>query len=73
MKNMTYEKAYKRLEEIAEKLDSGSLTLDESLKLFEEGVKISKHCQKMLNEAEKKVSVLMSDGSVEPFADMDMQ
>ena len=35
--------------------------MDESLKLFEEGIKLTKNCQKMLDDAEKKVSVLMSD------------
>ena len=58
MKNMTYEKAYKRLEEIAQKLDSGSLTLDESLKLFEESTELTDFCTKSLQNAKLKITKL---------------
>ncbi len=69
----TFEQSITELEQIAAKLEDGSVTLDESLALFEKGIKLSKSCQKMLDEAEKKVSILMTneDGEVqkEPFAD----
>lgn len=55
----TFEQSINELEEIVAKLEGGSVTLDESLELFEQGIKLSKSCQKMLDSAEKKVSVLM--------------
>ena len=70
MKEMKFETALKRLEEIVEKLEEGDLDLAESLKLFEEGVKLSKVCNKKLNEAEKKIEMLTRDQGelkAEPF------
>ena len=55
-----FEKSIKELESIVAKLESGDTTLDESLELFEKGIKPSKECNKMLDTAEKKVSVLMN-------------
>ena len=49
------------LEKILEELESGNLELDESLKKFEKGVKLSRECQKTLEEAELKIKVLMGD------------
>lgn len=63
---MEFEKNLKRLEEIVHKLEDGEIALEESLKLFEEGVKISRDCNKKLTEAEKRVKLLLSvnpDGS----------
>lgn len=60
---MDFEKQIAELENIVRALESGSISLDESLALFEKGIKLTKSCQKMLDEAEKKVSVLVSDGS----------
>jgi len=62
---MVFEKKLTRLEEIVEKMEAGELSLDDSLKHFEEGVKLSKDCHKQLSEAEQKVQVLMenSDGT----------
>lgn len=57
---MDFEKKLTRLEEIVGKMESGNLPLEESLKLFEEGVSHSRECQKLLNEAEEKVKVLLS-------------
>lgn len=57
----TFEQSISELEEIVSRLESGSVTLDESLELFEQGIKLSKSCQKMLDGAEKKVSVLMAN------------
>jgi exodeoxyribonuclease VII small subunit len=50
-----------RLETIVEELERGELPLDESLKIFEEGIRLSKTCLKMLNEAERKVEILVQD------------
>jgi len=51
----------KRLEAIVQEIESGDLTLDEALKKFQEGVKLSKFCSNKLDETEKKVSVLLKD------------
>ncbi|MEE1066649.1 MAG: exodeoxyribonuclease VII small subunit [Acutalibacteraceae bacterium] len=55
---LTYEKAIVRLEEIVEKLDDGSLSLDESIKLFEESTKLAMFCNDCLEKAKLKVSEL---------------
>lgn len=62
----SFEKSIAELEEIVSQLENGSVTLDESLELFEKGIKLSKSCQKMLDQAEKKVSILMTneDGEI---------
>lgn len=54
-----FEKSIKELEEVVNKLESGEASLSESLELFEKGIKLAKDCNKMLDEAEKKVSVLI--------------
>ncbi len=53
-----FEDALTRLEEIVEKLEEGDLPLEESLSVFEEGIKLSRVCAKLLNEAERKVEIL---------------
>jgi exodeoxyribonuclease VII small subunit len=67
----SFEESLKKLETIVEKLEKGDLALEESLKLFEEGVGLSAACKKELDEAEGKVQMLMKqrDGSLkaEPF------
>lgn len=60
-----FESSLTELEDIVKKLEEGDVSLDESLSLFEQGIKLSKVCQKMLDDAEKKVSVLMSNGDGE--------
>lgn len=57
---MDFEKKLGRLEEIVQKMEKGDLGLEESLKLFEEGVKISRECQTQLTQAESKVQQLVS-------------
>jgi exodeoxyribonuclease VII small subunit len=56
---MDFEKKLARLEDIVEKMETGELTLEDSLKLFEEGVKLSRECNVQLNEAEQKVKLLL--------------
>ena len=64
---MSFEKKLTRLEEIVQKMENGELSLDDSLKLFEEGVKISRDCNKELSEAEQKVKKLVGvDANGEP-------
>ena len=56
-----FESKIKQLEEIAKELENGNLNLDESMRKFEEGMHISKECTKILDEAEKKIMILVND------------
>ena len=55
---MSFEEAFLMLQEIAEKLDDSNISLDESLKLFEQGVKLSKYCNEVLSKAREKIDSL---------------
>ncbi len=55
----SFEEKMKRLEEIATELEKGDLDLDTSVSKFEEGMKISKECNEMLEKAEKKITMLI--------------
>lgn len=65
MKELTYEESMKELEQVVRELESGELTLDDSITKFEKGMKLLKHCTELLENAEKKITVLLegSDGS----------
>ncbi len=67
MAEMKFEDGLKRLEKIVQELENGSLSLDESLEKYEEGIRLSKACAKKLEVARKKVEILLKseDGSVE--------
>ena len=58
-----FETALKRLEEIVRKLETGDLSLDSALELFEEGIKLSRFCHTKLQAAERRVDILLKDGS----------
>ncbi|MGH9775103.1 MAG: exodeoxyribonuclease VII small subunit [Candidatus Acidiferrales bacterium] len=66
-----FERSLARLEEVVKRLENAELSLDEAMKLFEEGVILSRECQKQLEEAEGRVEILLkkADGKVsaEPF------
>jgi exodeoxyribonuclease VII small subunit len=72
MAKQTFESAMRRLESIVHELESGALSLDDALKKFQEGVKLSRFCSSKLDETEKRVSMLLKDeeGKVhaEPFS-----
>ncbi len=74
-KTMSFEKAMQKLEKIVQELETGDLTLEESFKKFEEGVKLSKFCSSKLDETEKRVSLLLKnpEGKLieKPFIDKD--
>jgi len=61
-----FEKSLARLEEVVKRLENTDLSLDEAMKLFEEGVKLSRECQKQLEEAEGRVEILLkkADGKI---------
>ncbi|HWR73967.1 MAG TPA: exodeoxyribonuclease VII small subunit [Nitrospirota bacterium] len=73
MAEKKFESALGRLEKIVQDLEQGDLPLEQSLKLFEEGVKLARICTKRLDEAERKVEILLKDraGSLQaqPFED----
>ena len=60
MKKFDYEKSVERLEEIVSKLEDGNLSLEESMKLFEEGTKLSTACYDVLKKAEQKITDINS-------------
>ena len=65
MANTNFEKNMSDLENIVTELEKGDLNLDESISKFEEGIKISKECNKILEEAENKITILLEkDGDV---------
>jgi exodeoxyribonuclease VII small subunit len=70
-KKADFERSLARLEEIVRRLENANLTLDEAMKLFEEGVEMSRACQKQLEEAEGRVEVLLKKAGgklvAEPF------
>lgn len=61
MAKKTFEKALAELEKIVEKLENPDVALDEALGLFEEGINLSRFCAEKLEEAEKKVTILVKD------------
>jgi len=71
MEPLKFEKAIEELKGIVSRLEGGNLPLEEALSLFEKGVQLTKYCNQKLDEAEKKVEILLRDAegnlSVEPF------
>ncbi len=61
--NMNFETSVKRLEEIVRLLENGDAPLDELMNLYEEAVKLTKVCNKLITEAEKKIKILVDDGA----------
>lgn len=73
MAESKFEKDLERLEQVVEALEAGGLTLDESLKRFEEGVKLARRCEKALTDAERRIEILTKNArgeiNAEPFGD----
>ncbi|NKB81946.1 MAG: exodeoxyribonuclease VII small subunit [Nitrospirales bacterium] len=61
MAAVKFEEALARLETIVTELETGNLSLNDSLKIFEEGIKLSKTCLKMLDDADRKVELMVQD------------
>ena len=59
--NKSFEEQMESLEKIVGELEKGDLNLDDSVEKFEEGIKISKECNKILQEAEKKITMLVNE------------
>ena len=62
MAKENFEESMKKLETIVTELENGNLNLDESVKKFEEGMKLSKQCNDLLENAEKRITILLKDG-----------
>lgn len=69
----TFEAALKQLEEIVQRLEKGELPLEESLRLYEEGIHLSRLCQGRLEEAEGRIAVLVKDARGEAALGRDGQ
>ena len=73
MQELTFEESLKRLEEIVTQLEGNKLALEQSLQVFEEGVKLVRFCAGRLDEAERRIEILLADKEgqlhVEPFPD----
>ncbi len=67
-----FEESLEELEQIVEQMEQGDISLEQSLKAFERGIKLTRTCQKALQEAEQKVQILLEkDGqqTLEPYTD----
>ncbi|MDA0787844.1 MAG: exodeoxyribonuclease VII small subunit [Proteobacteria bacterium] len=72
--NYPFEASLARLEELVTQMENGDLSLEQSLKTFEEGIKLTRECQQALKNAEQKVALLMEkNGGLEeqPFQETD--
>jgi len=73
VEDIPFEEYLRKLEKIVQRLEEGELTLDESVKTYEEGMNISKICLKKLNETKKKIEQLVIEGeekySTKPFSE----
>uniref|UniRef100_A0A7U3YE26 Exodeoxyribonuclease 7 small subunit n=1 Tax=Geobacillus sp. (strain Y4.1MC1) TaxID=581103 RepID=A0A7U3YE26_GEOS0 len=68
-KELTFEEAMAKLEEIVEKLEEGNVPLEQAISFFQEGVKLSKLCHDKLQNVEKQMEyILREDGQLAPFS-----
>jgi exodeoxyribonuclease VII small subunit len=65
----SFEQALQQLEQIVQKLEKGELSLEDSLKLYEDGIRLSRLCHAKLEEAEGRIEVLLKDARGEPITD----
>lgn len=68
-KKNSFETSLEELEKIVAALEDGDRPLEEALQLFESGIKLSRECQKRLDEAERKIQVLLRDADGEPLVE----
>ncbi|MBN2332932.1 MAG: exodeoxyribonuclease VII small subunit [Deltaproteobacteria bacterium] len=69
MAKTSFEASLKKLEDIVARLEAGDIPLDQSLKLFEQGISLVRQCSSRLDEVEKKVQILVSDEQGERLED----
>jgi exodeoxyribonuclease VII small subunit len=68
---MTFEEALKKLATIIEKMEREEPSLEESLHHFEEGMELTRHCRKLLTEAEHKVEMILQNGELVEFKEVE--
>jgi exodeoxyribonuclease VII small subunit len=68
---LNFEKSLQELESLVEKMETGELSLEESLKYFERGVALTRDCQKALRQAEQRVQILVEKEGNEKLLDID--
>ncbi|HEX8616231.1 MAG TPA: exodeoxyribonuclease VII small subunit [Thermoanaerobaculia bacterium] len=64
-----FEKSFQNLEKIVQRLEGEELPLDESLQLFEEGIRLSRFCHQRLEEVEKKIELILADAKGQPVTE----
>jgi exodeoxyribonuclease VII small subunit len=64
-----FEKSFQNLEKIVQRLESEEMPLDESLQLFEEGIRLSRFCHQRLEEVEKKIELILADAKGQPVTE----
>ncbi len=64
-----FEKSFQQLETIVKRLEGEELPLDESLQLFEEGIRLSRFCHQRLEEVEKKIELILADAKGQPVTE----
>lgn len=67
-KNITFEEAMAKLEQIVEQLENGEVPLEKSIALYKEGMELSKWCHETLKSAEEQLTLIMKEDSFKPFA-----
>jgi exodeoxyribonuclease VII small subunit len=72
-KNINLEKSLADLEGLVEELESGDLPLEKAMKKFEEGIKLTRSCQKALKDAEQKVEILLKSAGGESLEDFEAE
>ncbi len=72
-KNINLEKSLADLEDLVEELESGDLPLEKAMKKFEDGIKLTRSCQKALKDAEQKVEILLKSAGGEALEDFDVE
>ena len=70
-KNINLEQSLKDLESLVAELETGELPLEEAMKKFENGIKLTRVCQTALKEAEQKVEILLNDNKTDTFAPLE--
>ena len=70
-KSYPFEESLEKLEKLVERMEEGDLSLEESLKTFEEGIKLTRECQQALARAEQKVKLLIDENSTTDFTSLD--
>ena len=68
-KSNDFEKAFQELEKIVQRLEGEELPLDDSLQLFEEGIRLSRFCHQRLEEVEKKIETILADAKGQPVTE----